>query len=137
MLRRYRFPLKGNYYYDAQAAYEAGLLKIGSPLEIIAESENEHDANALQIWLKSGMNETTGQHLLGYVPRQLARVWRPVFAAHPQYQLQLTHIALEGKWLHLQCGLTLQLNWRQRLLTRLWLIWLRLTPTSRNFPKST
>ncbi|WP_178863272.1 HIRAN domain-containing protein [Thiomicrorhabdus cannonii] len=137
MLRVYRFPLKGGYYYDAQTAYAAGLLKIGSPLEIVAEPDNAHDANALQIWLKQDGSPDAPPTLLGYVPRQLARVWRPVFADSPHYQAHLTHVALQGKWLHLQCGSTLQLNWRQRLLTRLWLFWLRLAPATQSFHRPT
>lgn len=123
MQRIYRFPLKGSYYYDARAAYEAGLLKTGSVLDIVTEPDNPHDANALQIWLVPA--DSADRRLLGYVPRQLARLWRPLFTGKPNYRLQISRLSLQGKWLNIRCEIALQLNWQQRLLTHLWLLWLR------------
>lgn len=123
MRRVYRFPLKGSYYYAARAAFEAGLLKTGSALEIVTEPDNPHDANALQIWLVPDKN--ADRRLLGYVPRQLARLWRPLFAGKPDYRLHIDRLGLQGKWLNIRCEIALQLNWQQRLLTHLWLWWLK------------
>jgi hypothetical protein len=112
------FPIKGLYYYDANEAEALHALKAGAELTIHRESDNPHDANALQIHLK------TSHLLLGYVPRLLARTWQhwshhDFEAFHPSLNF------FQNKSRHLECTLTFdikQLNWPQKFeLVAFWL----------------
>ncbi|WP_019896060.1 HIRAN domain-containing protein [Hydrogenovibrio halophilus] len=58
--------VKGTRYYQAQLAWEAGLLAPFAPLVLVREPDNRYDHHAIQIWL------LRPRMLLGYVPRTLA-----------------------------------------------------------------
>lgn len=124
MLRRYRFPVKGSYYYDGARAFSELRLPVGQNLQIKAEPENPHDPNALQIWLPPE-TPTGSALLLGYIPRQLARIWRPLALEKTDYRLTLSFANAKGRLLRLECECTLQLNWTQHLRTLFWSWWNR------------
>ncbi len=122
MLRRYRFPIKGSFYYAAEIAYQQHCLPPGQTLFIHSEPDNRYDANALQIWTQP---QAAG-YLIGYVPRQLAKLWHPLFkSSAPQLELQLSKSQAKGKLLRLECEIELNLTWRQHLQFQLWCLWLR------------
>lgn len=131
MLRQYRFPIKGSYYYSAELAFNQKLLPTGQSLTLIAEPDNDYDTHAIQIWLQTDLQkghlhsvEQSG-YLIGYVPRQLAKLWFPLFQHQPLYQLTLTKSIAKGKLLRLECTIELNLNLLQHLKCLLWSFWLR------------
>jgi len=131
MQRQYRFPIKGSYYYSAERAFKQHLLKVGQSLVFVAEPDNAYDVYAIQVWYQiesqptqPERNEPSG-YLIGYVPRQLAKLWFPAFQSHPNYQLTLTRSIAKGKLLRLECELNIELTLFQHIQSLLWSFWLR------------
>ncbi|MEA3404225.1 MAG: HIRAN domain-containing protein [Pseudomonadota bacterium] len=131
MQRQYRFPIKGSYYYSAERAFKQQLLTVGQTLTLVAEPDNAYDPYAIQIWyqsetppIQSKLTEPSG-YLIGYVPRQLAKLLVPVFQHQPDYQLTLTRAIAKGKLLRLECELAVELSLLQHLQFLLWSFWLR------------
>ena len=122
MLRLYRFPIKGSYYYSADLAYQQDLLKVGNLLYLVPEPDNAHDSHALQIW--SSTNPEQG-YLIGYVPRQLAYLWQPMFPLNPNYPVTLSRSLAKGKQLRLECDIALNVHWLKHLHILSWSLWLR------------
>ncbi|MDG6773989.1 HIRAN domain-containing protein [Thiomicrorhabdus sp. ZW0627] len=129
MKRRYRFPVKGSYYYSADEAFYQGLIFNGQTVTFKPEPENPHDKHAMQIWYFAQPDDG---YLLGYLPRQLARYWQPALKRklqnHPDdIRLTLSKAVARGKLLRLECSCELDFNWLQHLYF-LWLsFWIRQT----------
>ena len=124
MAQLYRFPIKGSYYYAAQEAFKQQLLTVGATLYIQPEPDNTHDSNALQIWTQPNKQG----YLIGYIPRQLAKHWQPLFAQTSgkknHLSVRLTRSLAKGKQLRLECEVQLTLSWLQRLHALSWSHWL-------------
>ena len=131
MSHSYRFPIKGSYYYSADKAFKQQLIKVGNTLYLHPEPNNEHDCYALQIW-----THPNGQgYLIGYVPRQLAKQWRPLLtnthqasnthSQEPSWPIKLCVALARGKQLRLECQIQLNLTWLKHLQTLSWTHWLR------------
>lgn len=127
MKHRYRFPIKGSYYYSADQAFEQQLLQIGKTLRLRAEPDNPYDYHALQIWTgtikDSNENDDFYGYLIGYVPRQLAKRWHSII--NDSTTLTLTRANAKGKLLRLECEIELSLNWLQHLQLISLALWLR------------
>lgn len=127
MKHRYRFPIKGSYYYSADQAFEQQLLQIGKTLSLRAEPDNSYDYHALQIWTgtikDSNENDDLYGYLIGYVPRQLAKRWHSII--NDSTTLTLTRANAKGKLLRLECEIELSLNWLQHLQLISLALWLR------------
>lgn len=117
MLRHYQYPIKGTFYYSAELAWHQQLLTPNTRLKLIAEPDNIYDANAIQIWLADD------SYLLGYVPRQLARLWHPILNHSNSRQTQLTLVVAKGKRLRLECETQLEVTFWQHPLFLLWSLW--------------
>jgi len=131
MRRRYRFPVKGSYYYSAALAFKQQQLNVGQPLSLVAEPDNAYDPYALQIWhlIDSKPDQVAvpppSGYLIGYVPRQLAKLWSPSFKRTPDYQLTLVYALAKGRLLRLECEVILDLKLLEHLEFFMWSIWLR------------
>lgn len=126
MTRCYRFPIKGSYYYDATRAHSEQLLQAGRPLRFQVESDNPHDVHAVQIWLTHVEEETTGEYLLGYLPRALAYYWQPLIRQRPECRLMLQAPRVRGPQLHLEAQCEFDLTRYQHLYFTVLCGWLRL-----------
>lgn len=133
MSHRYRFPIKGSYYYSADQAFKQELLTVGSTLYLHPEPDNEHDCHALQVWT----HPNAQGYLIGYVPRQLAKQWHPILAdtnqnsnRHANFHngslpIQLCVALARGKQMRLECQIQLNITWLKHLQTLSWSHWLR------------
>ena len=118
--RRYRFPIKGSYFYSAQLAHQQRCLKVGSALYLTPEPDNAYDGNALQIWTQKPSEQG---YLIGYVPRQLAKHWQTPFTQ--EYQLTLSHVLNKHKQLRLECDIELEHPWLKHLQLLSLTMWIR------------
>jgi|GEM_PF-2960218 len=129
MTHRYRFPVKGTYYYSADIAFKQQLLTVGRTLYLHREPDNTHDSHALQIWT----HPNAQGYLIGYVPRQLAKQWQPLFALQDQafkpqniaLPVQLSLALAKGKRVRLECEIALSFGWLKHLQLLSWTHWLR------------
>lgn len=130
MMRSYRFPIKGSYYYDAADAFQQGMLPVKTELTLKLEADNPHDANAIQIWLPvhtdsgaenhSDNSDNPSELLIGYVPRQLAKRWHPKLRTLSKPTVRLVTSKAKGKLLRLECEMALPLGWTDHLCSLLW-----------------
>lgn len=119
MLRSYEYPIKGTFYYSAELAWQQQLLTPNTQLKLVAEPSNAYDANAIQIWLADD------SYLLGYVPRQLARLWHPFLNTPSAQTAQLTLALAKGKSLRLECKTQLEVTFWQHPLYLAWSLWIK------------
>jgi hypothetical protein len=127
MIKPYRFPIKGTYYYAAELAMTQHRLTTNATLQLQAEPDNLFDPYALQIWLPSHHPNLPGL-LIGYVPRQLARMLHQTLqpTLHPSinagarsqqnspstlYRLHLITPIHQTPRLQLECQLSLDQAW--------------------------
>lgn len=134
MIKKYRFMIKGSFYYAAQLAMEQHRLTPNTTLTLKTEPDNAFDPYAVQIWLPSHQANLPGL-LIGYVPRQLARVIHSTLAmsefaqqkthAAPAYRLMLIAPVRTAPRLQLECQLSFDQAWLRAFKMLLWCFLLR------------
>ncbi|BBP46581.1 hypothetical protein THMIRHAS_19540 [Thiosulfatimonas sediminis] len=118
-----RFPIKGLFYYSAQQLFDLHLISQGRHLNLVLEPDNAFDANAIQIWLN--LPEQT--FLVGYIPRQLAKILRQHLSdAHiVALSNRISWHLHRGKTMEIELLLQTQLPWQSAIQATLFAIWLR------------
>lgn len=118
-----RFPIKGLFYYSAEQLFDLQLIQPHHHLTIQLEPNNRFDRNAIQLWLI--LPEKT--FLVGYVPRQLAKIIRQGLSDQQILKLEnrISRAARAGKWMEIELELNLSLNWQQAMKATLFALWLR------------
>jgi len=134
MIKVIRFPVKGTYYYSAALAMDLDLLQNKQLLEFELEPANQHDKNAIQIWLPktpSKLSDDTQDTdskglLLGYLPRLLAKTLHRKIQHQQVAQLQIEHFAQLGSLTEIDCSLEVDFSKQDKLTARLLFIQLYL-----------
>lgn len=116
-----RFPIKGLYYYAADALWPH--LSTGKHFKIQTEPDNPYDANAVQLLWRT--SETSA--LIGYIPRQLAKILAQIYSANEIENLdnRISFLWQQGKWQEIELQMTLDLPWHKALQSVLLSLWLR------------
>lgn len=108
MSRQIQFPIKGTFYYSAELALDLDLVQQGTLLKFRAEPDNRFDQFAIQIWLPTKSEETESGYLLGYVPKVMSKKLSLALQKKPHTGLNVTHIAQRGKYIEIDCLLSIQ-----------------------------
>jgi predicted GIY-YIG superfamily endonuclease len=91
------FEAKGTRYYKACSAYAKGTLKTSVPLKLRHQPNNEHDHNAVGIYLKS-----TGE-MLAHIPRENARRIRYLIEADRIVSAKAARVRKAGEHVLFDC----------------------------------